>query len=93
MLILAGPTGSGKSDLSLQLAERLDAEIISADSVQVFKRLDIGSNKVPPSTRERVPHHMRDIMDHRSDFTAGDFYRLAREGTEVSGTGFVCTYR
>lgn len=67
----------------MQLAEQLDGEVISADSVQVYKRLDIGSNKLPPSLRANIPHHLIDLVHHGVDFSAGDFYRAARTATEV----------
>ncbi len=62
-IVLVGPTASGKSDLAMRLAEELDAEIVSVDSRQVYRRLDIGTAKPPEQDRRRVPHHMIDVLD------------------------------
>jgi hypothetical protein len=63
IIVVVGPTASGKSDLALSLAERFNGEIVNYDSVQVFRGLDIGSAKPSPAERQRVPHHMIDIRD------------------------------
>ncbi len=76
---LAGPTAVGKSEVALCLAERLGAEIISVDSMQVYRGLDIGTAKPSPAERERVPHHLVDIFELTQPFSAADFVRLARE--------------
>lgn len=81
VLILTGPTGVGKTKASLALAERLNGEIISADSVQVYRGLDIGSDKIGMLERRGVPHHLLDILEPTSDFSAGDFFLLARQAT------------
>jgi tRNA dimethylallyltransferase len=60
-LLLAGPTASGKSDVALHLAERLDGEIVAVDSMQVYRGLDIGTAKPTPTDRRRVPHHLLDV--------------------------------
>lgn len=78
-LCLAGPTASGKSEIALVLAERLGAEIISVDSMQVYRGLDIGTAKPTPAERRRVPHHLIDVVDLSQPFSAADFVRLARE--------------
>jgi tRNA dimethylallyltransferase len=62
-LVLTGPTGSGKSRLALDLAERLDAEIVSMDSMALYRRMDIGTAKPTADDRRRVPHHLLDILD------------------------------
>jgi tRNA dimethylallyltransferase len=76
--VLAGPTGSGKSALALQLAARLPLEIISVDSAQVFRGLDIGTAKPTPAERAAVPHHLLDIREPHQSYSAGEFVRDAR---------------
>lgn len=71
--ILCGPTGSGKSALALRLAERLPIEIISVDSAQVFRGMDIGTAKPDAATRAAVAHHLLDIRDPSESYSAGDF--------------------
>ena len=63
ILIICGPTASGKTSAGALLAERLNGEVVSADSMQVYRGLDIGTDKAPPELRERVPHHMIDVAD------------------------------
>lgn len=80
VLIITGPTAVGKSSTALKLCNHLGGEIISADSVQVFKHLNIGSNKATISEQQQIPHHLVDILDPSiDDFTAGDFFRASRE--------------
>ncbi|HEY7311683.1 MAG TPA: tRNA (adenosine(37)-N6)-dimethylallyltransferase MiaA, partial [Gemmataceae bacterium] len=62
-LVLTGPTGSGKSRLALDLAERLGAEIVSMDSMALYRRMDIGTAKPTPDERRRVPHHLIDVLE------------------------------
>lgn len=76
-VLIAGPTAVGKSRIALQLAERLGGEIISADSMQVYRGLDIGTAKPPAADRARVPHHLIDICDLTESFDAAQFARLA----------------
>ncbi|HKQ36840.1 MAG TPA: tRNA (adenosine(37)-N6)-dimethylallyltransferase MiaA [Verrucomicrobiae bacterium] len=76
-LLIAGPTAVGKTEVALQLAERLDGEIISVDSMQVYRGLDIGTAKPTPAQRGRVPHHLIDILDPRETFDAAQFLRRA----------------
>jgi tRNA dimethylallyltransferase len=82
IIVVVGPTASGKSDLALSLAERFYGEIVNYDSVQVFRGLDIGSAKPSPAERQRIPHHMIDIRDPADLFTAGDYQREARDVLE-----------
>ncbi|KAL8032034.1 hypothetical protein ABFS82_13G068100 [Erythranthe guttata] len=82
VIVISGPTGAGKSRLSLELAKRLNGEIISADSVQVYKGLDIGSAKPSIDERQEVPHHLVDILHPSEDYSVGKFYEDAREKTE-----------
>jgi tRNA dimethylallyltransferase len=73
LIILTGPTNSGKSATALALARKLDTEIISADSMQVYKFFDIGTAKPSLSVREEIPHHLIDILDPNEEFNAFDF--------------------
>ena len=77
-IILLGPTASGKTALALALASRFPAEIVSCDSVAVYRGLDIGSAKPTAAERALVPHHLLDVTDPDRDFTAGDYARQAR---------------
>lgn len=77
LLVICGPTASGKTALSLKIAEEFNGEIISADSAQVYRKLDIGSDKVSVAERQRVKHHLIDIRDPDQPFTMADFKREA----------------
>jgi tRNA dimethylallyltransferase len=79
LIVIAGPTGTGKSDLALRLAETLGGEIVSYDSVQIYRGFDIGSAKPSPAERRRVPHHLLDIVDADEEFNAADYARRARQ--------------
>jgi tRNA dimethylallyltransferase len=78
VVLLLGPTGSGKTALSLALGERFDGEIVSCDSVAVYRSMDLGSAKPSPEERARVPHHLIDVADPDEPFTAGEYSRQAR---------------
>ena len=73
LIVILGPTASGKSSLSIALAQRFHGEIVSADSRQVYRGLDIGTAKVTPEERALVPHHLLDIADPREVYTAAQF--------------------
>jgi len=89
-VLLAGPTAVGKSEIALRLAEQLGGEIISADSMQVYRGLDIGTAKPSPADRARVPHHLIDICDLTESFDAAQFARLAhRAVAEIQSRGRV----
>jgi tRNA dimethylallyltransferase len=79
VLVVVGPTASGKSALALELAERLGAEIVSADSQQVYRGLDVGTAKPTAEDRRRVPHHLLDVIGPTEALNAGAFARLADE--------------
>jgi len=78
LIAIVGPTGSGKSELALQLAEQLRSEILSCDSLQVYRYFDIGTAKLREQERRGVPHHMIDVADPDEDFSAGEFARRGR---------------
>lgn len=83
-LILAGPTASGKSEIAIELAARIGAEIISADSMQVYRGMDILSAKPSPAERARIPHHAIDIADVSEDFTAAQWLADARAAIDAT---------
>src|SRR5258708_28289411 len=78
ILALVGPTGSGKTALSLQLAARLGAEIVNCDSRQVYRFLDIGTAKPSAAERAVVPHHLLDVVDPDAGFDCARYRELAR---------------
>jgi tRNA dimethylallyltransferase len=89
-ILIAGPTAVGKSEIALRLAGQLGGEIISADSMQVYRGLDIGTAKPSPADRARVPHHLIDICDLTESFDAAQFARLAhRVVAEIQSRGRV----
>lgn len=73
VLVISGPTASGKSDLAIEVAKALDGEIISADSMQIYRKLDIATAKVPESERQGVPHHLYDIRDPGENYSVAQF--------------------
>jgi tRNA dimethylallyltransferase len=77
-VLILGPTGSGKTALSLALAERFAGEIVSCDSVAVYRGMDLGTAKPTSAERARVPHHLIDLADPDQPFTAGAYSRAAR---------------
>jgi len=78
LVVLLGPTASGKTSLSLHMAERFHGEIVSCDSVAVYREFEIGTAKPSPADRKRIPHHLIDVAAPTEQFTAGDYSRLAR---------------
>lgn len=96
---IVGPTASGKSELGIRLALASEGEIINLDSVQVYRRIQVATAKVPAHERRGVPHHLIDIVEPTENFTAGEYARLAaaslsdveargRTAILVGGTGF-----
>jgi tRNA dimethylallyltransferase len=79
LVVILGPTATGKSSLAISLAEKLDGEILACDSTQVYRRFDIGTAKVPREERRNIPHHLLDIVEPAEIFTAGDYQRRASE--------------
>lgn len=79
VLIIAGPTASGKKQFALRMAERFNGEIVSADSRKVYRYLEIGTAKPSREERERVPHHLIDIIEPDEPFSAGEWVRRASE--------------
>lgn len=99
LIILTGPTAVGKTDLSIRLAKAVGGEIISADSMQVYRHMDIGSAKVTSGEMDGVPHHLIDVLDPTEDFNVVIFQQMAKKALEeiysrgkipivAGGTGF-----
>ncbi|MFG6334206.1 MAG: tRNA (adenosine(37)-N6)-dimethylallyltransferase MiaA [Lachnospiraceae bacterium] len=99
LVILTGPTAVGKTALSVAFAKAINGEIISADSMQVYRHMDIGSAKVTKEEMEGVPHHLIDVLEPAEEFNVVLFQRMARQAAEeiesrghipilVGGTGF-----
>lgn len=82
IIVIVGPTGVGKTKLSIELAKKLNAEIINGDSVAIYKRLDIGSAKPSIDEREGIPHHLLDIRDVNEDYTVYDYQKDLRKTIE-----------
>ena len=79
IIVIGGPTASGKTAVGIELAETRGGQIVSADSVQIYRYMDVGSAKPTREERSRVTHHMIDIRDPDEDFSAGDYVREARQ--------------
>ena len=87
-ILLLGPTGSGKTALSLQLGERFAGEIVSCDSVAVYRGMDLGTAKPTAEERARLPHHLIDVANPDQPFTAGEYSRQARTALrEIAARG------
>ncbi len=78
LLVICGPTASGKTALAIELAQDFSLEVISADSRQVYRGMDIGTAKATPTERRMVPHHLLDVVDPDQTFSVADFIRLAK---------------
>jgi tRNA dimethylallyltransferase len=77
LVVIVGPTGAGKTRLSIALAERVGGEVVSADSQQVYRGMDIGTGKVTADERARAPHHLLDVVDPNEEMTAARFVDMA----------------
>ena len=99
LVAIVGPTGAGKSEFALGIAEQLDGEIVNCDSMQIYKGFDIGTAKLTEAGQRGIPHHLLSFADPREPFSAGDYARVARPVIEqitarkrvpilVGGTGF-----
>lgn len=82
LVVVVGPTAVGKSEVAVELALRLNGEIISADSIQVYKYFKIGAAKLSPEEQKGVPHHLFDFLEPDQDFSVAQFQRLARTKIE-----------
>jgi tRNA dimethylallyltransferase len=82
VIAVVGPTAAGKSDLGVALARRLGGEVINADSMQLYRGMDIGTAKLPPGEREGVPHHLLDVWDVTVTASVAEYQRMARAEIE-----------
>ena len=94
IVVIVGPTASGKTKLSVELAKKIDAEIINGDSVQIYQRLDIGSAKIKEEEKQGIKHHLFDVCDPKQTYTAYQFQKDVRNLIDkietpmiVGGTG------
>ena len=88
IIVILGPTCSGKSSLAVQIAKQIDGEVISADSRQVYRGLDLGTGKITTAEMDGVSHHLLDVADPSTQFTADDFVREGRTVMEdIAGRG------
>lgn len=88
LVVILGPTASGKSELAIRLAQELDGEILACDSTQAYRRFDIGTGKVSPAERRGIPHHLIDLVEPDEVFTAGEYAaRATAVLADVTGRG------
>jgi len=80
--VIVGPTASGKTEYAIRLALEIGAEIVSADSMQIYRYMDIGTAKAPPSERRGVPHHMIDVADPGTRFSVAEYQKMALQCIE-----------
>lgn len=99
LLVIAGPTGSGKTSLALRIASEFHGEIVNCDSLQLYQGFNIGTAKTPPENRQGIPHHLFDVLSPEIGYSAGEYARAARKVLEeisarkqlpvvAGGTGF-----
>lgn len=89
VLVIAGPTAVGKSDFAVRLAEKFHLEIISGDSIQVYRGLDIGSGKIRKEEMRGIVHHLIDILPPTASYSAADFQSMARDIIDHSDKGVI----
>ena len=99
IIVICGATATGKSDLAVAVAQEIDAEIVNADSMQLYRSMDIGTAKLSLEERKGIPHHLLDVVDVSTDVTVAFYQELARAKVDellqrgkpvviVGGTGF-----
>lgn len=99
LIVIAGPTGAGKSTLALRVCEEFSGEIVNCDSLQLYRGFHVGTAKTPESERRGIPHHLLDVLDPSGGYSAGEYARVSRNVIQeissrgrlavvVGGTGF-----
>ena len=84
VLVIAGPTASGKSAFAIDAAKRLDGIVISGDSIQVYRGFDIGSGKITDREKQGIPHYLLDVKDAHMAYSVADFQKMARDVIETT---------
>ncbi len=88
VLVIAGPTASGKTDLAVELAKRYNGEVVSADSMQIYKRMNIGTAKPEAAELQGIPHHMMDFLEPQESYSVAEYVKSAHEViADISGRG------
>jgi tRNA dimethylallyltransferase len=82
VVVVLGPTSSGKSDLAVEISKKFNGEVVSADSRQVYKKMDIGSGKVTEEEMQGIPHYLLDVVDPKKRFSVSDYKKLAEKAVE-----------
>ncbi len=84
LVIIVGPTGVGKTDLSIEIAKKMDGEIVSADSMQIYKHMDIGSAKPSIEEQDHIPHYLMGEIDPKEEFSVAQYQKKAKAYIEKS---------
>ena len=88
LIVIAGPTGAGKTALAIDMAAALGGEIVNCDSLQLYRGFDVGTAKTPVADRRNIPHHLIDVLDPSDGYSSGEYARLARQAVaEISSRG------
>ena len=74
VVVIVGPTASGKSKLAVDICKELNGEVVSADSMQIYKRMDVGTAKVTPMEQDGIPHHLIDILEPNEEYSLERFF-------------------
>ena len=82
-LVIVGPTGIGKTDIAIEISKRISSEIVSADSRQIYRFMDIGTSKPSEEILHSFPHHFINILNPDNDYSAGRYGKEGREGQRV----------
>ena len=82
IIAVAGPTAAGKTEFAIQIAKAIDGEVVSCDSMQLYKYMDIGSAKPTPEQMAEVPHHLVGLIDPRDEFSVAKYQKLAKDAID-----------